>query len=125
MSQNLIYIVARYTFKAMPIAMEIETTNAGGENRNEPGHDVPREIINCMMTARKPDAREVARVAARMWKDCGGSPAWTCRYRSEHSLQWQAMLSAARIALGDGPARDRAYKPVSPHEVWWRPPAFR
>jgi hypothetical protein len=125
MSQNLIYIAIRYRFKTMPTEMEIETTNAAGENRSEACHDVPREIINCMMTARKPDEREVARVAARMWKDCGGSPARTFGYSSEHSPQWQAMLCAARIALGDVPARDRAYRPVSPHEVWWRRPRFR
>ena len=125
MYHNLICIAVRYIFKTMPIAMEIETTNAAGENRSEPGHDVPREIVNCIMTARKPDEREVARVAARMWKDCGGSPARTPGYSSEHSPQWQAMLSAARIALGDGPARDRSYKPVSPYEVWWRPPGLR
>jgi hypothetical protein len=64
----------------------------------------PEAVIACMVDSRRPSQREIATIAARIWKDCRRSdePPW--QDVAPESRLYKSMIAAARAALGDMPS---------------------
>ncbi len=82
----------------------------------------PEGVIACMVECRRPSQREIAMVAAWIWKDCRppNGPLWPDIPRE--SGLFKSMIAVARAALGDTPI-DRPASPIrnSDPPVWWKP----
>ncbi len=81
---------------------------------------VAAAIVDCMARARRPSEREVAEVAARIYRDVYGSAAAAWLQVRPGSPRHRSMIAAARFALGDGP-RAPQESPLEPGEpwIWW------
>jgi len=78
-------------------------------------------IVACMVEARRPTQREIALVAARIWKDWSGRSAASWKDVAPDSAPYRRMMAAARFALGDSaigspPAERSPGEPI----IWWK-----
>jgi len=81
----------------------------------------PEAVVACMIEARRPTQREIAVVAARIWKECTGKAAASWNNVAPQSAMYRMMVAAARLSLGDLP-NGAAPVPDAPAEpaIWWR-----
>lgn len=79
-------------------------------------------IIACMVEERRPSQREIAAVAALIWRDCRRSDGPLWHDIEPGSRLYKSMIAAARAALGllslgQSPSPALSSEPA----VWWKP----
>lgn len=83
----------------------------------------PEAVVACMVEGRCPSQREIAAVAARIWRDCRRSDGPSWQDIEPGSRLYKSMIRAARAALG----LLQIARPSSPilgsePTVWWKSP---
>lgn len=84
-------------------------------------NNFPEAVIACLVEDRCPSQREIAAVAARIWRDCRPSDGPLWQDIEPGSRLSKSMIAAARAALGLLPIA-RPLSPIlrSERGVWWK-----
>jgi hypothetical protein len=81
----------------------------------------PEAVVACMVEARPPTQREIAAVAARIWKEWTGKAAASWNNVAPESAMFRKMIAAARLSLGELSNNQSPVPDVPPGSViWWR-----